>query len=104
MPRAAASVLTGDCNFRPDSPDRARLLEPFDESRTPAYRDAWQLAHGERRHDATVGIYDKVQWPEPPFTFDFVFVSDDLAPRVRDLRVDATTDASDHQPVLLTLG
>lgn len=104
VPRAAASVLTGDCNFRPDSPDRARLLEPFEDARTARYRDAWQVVHGERPHDPTVGLFDKDQWPEPPFTFDFVFVSEDLAPRVRDLRVDPSSDASDHQPVLLTLG
>jgi endonuclease/exonuclease/phosphatase family metal-dependent hydrolase len=30
-----------------------------------------------------------------------VFVSDDLAPRVRGTHVDLTSDASDHQPMLL---
>ena len=32
-----------------------------------------------------------------------MFVSEDLAPRVRDLRVDADADGSDHQPLLLQL-
>jgi endonuclease/exonuclease/phosphatase family metal-dependent hydrolase len=102
LPRAAAAVLTGDCNFRPESDDRARVLAAFDDG-TPAYRDAWVQAHGSQRHDPTVGLYDKAQWPEFPFTFDFVFVSEDLAPRVQRLEVDPTSDASDHQPVLLEL-
>ena len=43
------------------------------------------------------------QWPGPPFTWDFVFVSADLAPRVRDVQADAQSDASDHQPMLLEI-
>ena len=69
----------------------------------PAYRDAWELAHPGRAHPPTVGVYDKEQWPDAPFTFDFVCVSADLADRVRDVRVDEVTDASDHQPMLLEL-
>jgi len=33
----------------------------------------------------------------------FVYVSADIAGRVRVVRVDAATDASDHQPMLLEL-
>jgi endonuclease/exonuclease/phosphatase family metal-dependent hydrolase len=33
-----------------------------------------------------------------------VFVSHDLASRVRSLSVDASSDASDHQAVVITLG
>jgi endonuclease/exonuclease/phosphatase family metal-dependent hydrolase len=103
VPRGGAAILCGDCNFYPDSDEHTRILAPIDDA-TPAYRDAWRIAHAGWPHDPTVGLYDKEQWPEQPFTFDFVFVSADLAPRVRDIRVDATTDASDHQPVLLELG
>ena len=102
VPRAAPAILTGDCNFRPDSADHARLLAPIDAA-TPSYRDAWALAHPGQPHAPTVGIYDKAQWPQPAFTFDFVCVSADLAPRVRDLRVDHSSAASDHQPLLLEL-
>jgi endonuclease/exonuclease/phosphatase family metal-dependent hydrolase len=31
-------------------------------------------------------------------------VSEDLAPRVRAVRTEARTDASDHQPLMLVLG
>jgi endonuclease/exonuclease/phosphatase family metal-dependent hydrolase len=102
VPRAAAAVLAGDCNFKPESADRARLLAPIDAA-TPAYRDAWEVAHPGRPHEPTVGVHDKEQWPGPPFTFDFICVSADLMSHVRDVQVDGTTDASDHQPVLLEL-
>jgi len=102
VPHAAAAVLLGDCNFKPGDPDRAQMLSPID-SATPAYLDAWEIAHPGRPHEATVGVYDKKQWPGPPFAFDLVFVSADIAHRVRDVRVDGSTDASDHQPVLVEL-
>jgi endonuclease/exonuclease/phosphatase family metal-dependent hydrolase len=70
---------------------------------TPAYCDAWELAQPGRQHDPTVGVHDKAQWPGPPFTFDFACVSADIASRVRRVRVDYSTDASDHQPMLLEL-
>ena len=97
-----AAVLCGDCNFKPEDPDRAQVLAAIDPA-TPALLDAWEIAHPGRPHEPTVGVYDKEQWPDPPFTFDFAFVSADIASRVRDVRVDATTDASDHQPVLVEL-
>lgn len=102
VPRAAASIVCGDFNFRPDAAEHQRLCAPFDDG-TPAYHDAWTLAHGDTPHAHTIGLYDKVQWPGESFACDFFFVSADLAARVRDVRVDAITDASDHQPVLLEL-
>ncbi len=101
-PRAAAAVLVGDFNFNPGDPDHAQLFAPMDPS-TPTYCDAWQIAHPGRGHAPTVGLHDKEQWPGPPFTFDFVCVSADIANRVRDVRVDEATAASDHQPILLEL-
>jgi endonuclease/exonuclease/phosphatase family metal-dependent hydrolase len=102
VPRSAASILTGDFNCLPGSADRARLLATMDDA-TPPYRDAWEITHPGEPHAPTVGICDKAQWPGPPFTYDFVFVTEDLAPRVQEMRVDSTSDASDHQPVLLVL-
>ncbi len=69
----------------------------------PAYRDAWALAHPGAAHAPTVGVHDKAQWPGAPFCFDFIFVTEDLAQRVESVSVNALTDASDHQPVLLQL-
>ena len=39
----------------------------------------------------------------PELHCDFIFVSDDLAPRMKSIRVDQETQASDHQPVILEL-
>ncbi|WP_418318743.1 endonuclease/exonuclease/phosphatase family protein [Piscinibacter sakaiensis] len=102
LPRAAASVLVGDCNFRPDDPEHGWMCAPID-LQTPPYRDAWQLCHPGEPHPPTVGIHDKQQWPGPPFCCDFAFVSQELTRQVRDVRVDAGTAASDHQPLVIEL-
>lgn len=101
-PRGGASILVGDFNCRPEAAERAQVMAPIADA--PPYRDAWEIAHPGRPHLPTVGVHDKVQWPGPAFTFDYVFVSEDLSPYVRQIRVDAASDASDHQPVLLELG
>jgi endonuclease/exonuclease/phosphatase family metal-dependent hydrolase len=102
MPRPAASILTADFNFRADDALHDRIVAPYSDG-TPAYRDAWRVRHGERPHDHTIGVHDRVQWPEA-FACDFIFVTEDLAARVQDVEVNLATDASDHQPVLLRLG
>jgi endonuclease/exonuclease/phosphatase family metal-dependent hydrolase len=101
-PRGAPAILAGDFNFKPGTAEHQLLQAPIDDA-TPRYRDAWQLLHPGSTHPPTVGVHDQAQWPGPPFTWDFVFVSEDLVPRVVALRVDMTSDASDHQPVLLEL-
>jgi endonuclease/exonuclease/phosphatase family metal-dependent hydrolase len=102
VPRGGPSLLAGDLNCTPESPEHRRLLEPID-AHTPRWLDAWMLTHRGEPHAPTVGLYDKAQWPGPPFTWDFVLVSEDLAPRVRTLQVDGVSDASDHQPVTIEL-
>ena len=101
MPRPAAGIVTGDYNCEPGSPGHARMLAAFDDG-TPAFVDAWATAHPGQAHVPTVGLFDTVQWPRQ-FACDFVFVSDDLAPRIAACEVDQASDASDHQAVLLTL-
>ncbi|PWF42092.1 endonuclease/exonuclease/phosphatase family protein [Massilia glaciei] len=104
VPRAAAAVLTGDCNFLPDSTDHARLLAPFDDASIPPYLDAWALAHPGQAHAPTVGLHDASPEPDRPFTIDYIYLSADLAPRVRRLEVHGDATGSAHQPVLLELG
>lgn len=101
IPRPPASILTADFNFRSDDPQYARIQAPI-ASGVPAYRDAWAIANPGRTHDHTIGVHDHDQWPTP-YACDFVFVSEDLASRVAEVRVEAGTDASDHQPVMLRL-
>ncbi|MFO1298798.1 MAG: endonuclease/exonuclease/phosphatase family protein [Burkholderiaceae bacterium] len=100
-PQTPSAILTGDFNFRPDDPLHARLQAPLGEGSTGLV-DAWQAKHPHAAHPFTNGVHDRVQWPAP-YTCDFVFVSDDLAPRLRAVRVDGDTQASDHQPVLVEL-
>jgi endonuclease/exonuclease/phosphatase family metal-dependent hydrolase len=73
----------------------------FDE-RAPAFDDAWAVLHPGIEHAPTIGVHDHEQWPEA-FACDFVFATRDLRERLRTIAVDATTSASDHQPVLLEL-
>jgi endonuclease/exonuclease/phosphatase family metal-dependent hydrolase len=40
---------------------------------------------------------------ESPYCCDYVFVTRDLAPRLRSIRVDTENRASDHQPVIVEL-
>ena len=100
--RGGPSILCGDFNFKPEASERARLVSRIDDA-TASYRDAWELMHPGEAHAPTVGVHDKEQWPGPPFTWDYVFVSEELAARVRRLEVDLESDASDHQPVLLEI-
>ncbi len=100
--RPAATVITGDFNFEPDDPLHLRLGETFADG-TPRLVDAWEVAHPGEPHPATFKIYEKEEPGEPEQHCDFIFVSADLVPRVKALRIDRNTQASDHQPVYLEL-
>ena len=103
QPHTVSAILAGDFNMRPDDPLHARMTARFDDPRVPAFVDAWQFLHRGEGQPATIGIHDCDQWPDP-FACDFIFATSDLGPRLRTVAVDATTDASDHQPVLVELG
>jgi endonuclease/exonuclease/phosphatase family metal-dependent hydrolase len=102
VPRAGPAILAGDFNMLPQSPEYLRLTAPFSDG-TPPYRDCWSLVQPGRRHAPTVGLHDDTPNAGLPFTFDYVFVSADLAPRVRRMRVDGSEEGSDHQAVLVEL-
>ena len=92
--RAAASILTGDFNMRPDDPQVGRLLQ--------LWTDAWRVAHPGTAHPPSFGLFDK-QFASEPYCCDFIFLTPELAPRVSAVRVDLETRASDHQPVIVEL-
>ncbi|MDQ6917332.1 MAG: endonuclease/exonuclease/phosphatase family protein [Pseudomonadota bacterium] len=102
LPRPASTVITGDFNLEPDDPLHARMGEPFDDG-TPLLHDAWQAAAPDEPHPSTFKIYAKEHPGEPELHCDFIFVSADLVRRIRHVRIDQETQASDHQPVLLEL-
>jgi len=101
-PRPAATIITGDFNMDPADPGHAQMLQPFADG-TPALTDAWQHAHPGIPHAPTMCIYRKIDPKAPGYCCDFIFVSEDMKSRVRDVSVDMQLQASDHQPVLLTL-
>ena len=102
-PQAAAAILTGDFNFRPEDPLRARIAAPFDDPDVPPLDDVWQQLRPGEPHAHTSGVHDRAQWPES-FACDFVFATRDLRERLRSIAVDAVTDASDHQPIVVDIG
>lgn len=99
LPYPRSLVLAGDFNCAPQAPEAQRLLEAFP-GEVPALADAWTVAHPGVPHPPTAGVHmDNL----PTSCLDRILVSADLVPRVAGLRVDAQTQASDHQPVLLEL-
>jgi endonuclease/exonuclease/phosphatase family metal-dependent hydrolase len=101
LPRPAPTVITGDFNLEPEDALHARMCEAFDDG-TPALANAW-FATQPGPYPATFKIYEKERPDEPELHCDFIFVSSDLVPRIRRLRVDQQTQASDHQPVLIEI-
>ncbi len=98
LPTATAAILTGDFNMKPDDPTKRRISAPIPGA--PALRDAWELLRAEP-HPPSFCLYDQTYGA--PHCCDFVFVSEDLAPRLRRVFYDVETQASDHQPVLIEL-
>ncbi len=98
---AASGILCGDFNFDVSAPQHAML----DASSRPGlnYRDAWTICHPGLSHAPTCGVHDRVQWRNGADCRDFIFVTEDIAGRVRRMEVDGETAASDHQPVLIEL-
>ena len=97
-----SAVLCGDFNLEPTNAEYA-LLQSEPAGDATHLTDAWRVLHGAAPHAPTFRLFDRRYGPEP-IACDFVFVSDDLAPRVRRVEVDGRSRASDHQPVLLELG
>ncbi|MCC2674100.1 MAG: endonuclease [Ramlibacter sp.] len=93
------AILCGDFNLEPSEPEYAELTQA---SPKGTLWDSWRLLHGDAPHEPTFRLFDRRYGPEP-VACDFVFVSDALKSRVRSLAIDAATQVSDHQPVMLEL-
>ncbi|MEA3193431.1 MAG: hypothetical protein QOD26_1764 [Betaproteobacteria bacterium] len=94
MPWSRSAILCGDFNLPPHDPLHARMTE--------ALVDAWQVLHPGVPHPHTFGVHER-EAGELPYCCDYVFVTKDLVPRLRSIRIDAENRASDHQPVILEL-
>lgn len=100
-PRPLSAILCGDMNIPPEAPERVRLLAPFSND-VPAFADTWEILHPDQPHPSTAGIH-KVDWLDRPSCYDFVFLTQDIAPRLKAHHVNQETTASDHQPVWIEL-
>ncbi len=100
--RPAPAIITGDFNLEPEDPLHARMVRPFDDGIAPL-ADAWECLNPGVAHPSTFCIHMKMQPGGPELHCDFFFVSENLRSRLRSIRVDQETQASDHQPVVLTL-
>jgi endonuclease/exonuclease/phosphatase family metal-dependent hydrolase len=101
FPRPEQALLCGDMNFPASAPERSQILAQFPGGE-PAFRDAWDVLHPGELHAPTVGIHP-VDFVKQPECFDFVFVTEGLAGRLKAYGTDAETTASDHQPVWVEL-
>jgi endonuclease/exonuclease/phosphatase family metal-dependent hydrolase len=100
LPTSRSAVLTGDFNMRPNDPVKQRISEPF-ESQATVLLDAWEIINAAAPHPTSFYLFDRTDGM--PHCCDFVFVSDDLAPRLKRVVYDQSVKSSDHQPVLIEL-
>ncbi len=101
LAQTTATIICGDLNCKPDSTPKRLATVPF--SREPALHDAWEIAHGATPQPPTFGVHDRTDWTEPAYVCDYMLISEPLKARVLRVEVNSTTQASDHQPMLLEL-
>ncbi|HET7549318.1 MAG TPA: endonuclease/exonuclease/phosphatase family protein [Usitatibacter sp.] len=100
-PQTPLAILVGDFNAPPDSAAYDQIQAPIAQG-LPRYRDAWRIAKGHQPHAPTFCVHQH-KYSKTPYCCDFAFVSEPLAERVRALRIDSETQASDHQPVFIEI-
>ena len=102
IPRPVDTVYCGDFNMLVDSAEYHLMLSQSSVESAP-FHDAWRLAYPDEPHPPTCGVFDPIHWPEGPHCRDFFFVAGGCAKRVLGVSVNGSTDASDHQPLVLML-
>jgi endonuclease/exonuclease/phosphatase family metal-dependent hydrolase len=100
--RPQSAIVCGDFNLPPEDPLHARFTEAF-ATGTPKFVDAWEALHPGRPHPHTFRVHERKEG-QSPYYCDYVFVSEDIAPRLRAIAIDGANQASDHQPVSVELG
>jgi endonuclease/exonuclease/phosphatase family metal-dependent hydrolase len=96
QPASRSAILTGDFNMLP-AETGSLLKDPF-ASDTPAFIDAWERLHPGVAHPPSMCVHDCSDGP--PRCLDYVMVTADIAPRIRSISYDQTSQASDHQAVI----
>jgi len=100
--RASRAVICGDFNGLPDSSELTLLLARAGDSSGQLF-DAWRELNAKLPHEPTCGLFDLEQWPQGGHCRDYFLVSNTLRECVSGFRTDTLTNASDHQPIVLTL-
>jgi endonuclease/exonuclease/phosphatase family metal-dependent hydrolase len=95
QPTPASTIVCGDFNLPPEDPLHAEML-------ALGFVDAWEALHPGAPHPPTFRVHERDEG-ESPYCCDFVFVTPELAPRLKSIRIDADNQASDHQPVIVEL-
>jgi len=90
--RGASAIVCGDFNLKPEDPHHRRMLDA-------GFVDAWQALNPGKPRQPTFHLYDG----EPQYCCDYVFVTADLVARLKSVRIDTATQASDHQPVIVEI-
>jgi endonuclease/exonuclease/phosphatase family metal-dependent hydrolase len=93
QPEPRSAILCGDFNLPPEDPLHACILEI-------GFVDAWEALHTGASRAATFRVHERERG-QSPYCCDFVFVTPDLVPRLRAIRIDGENRASDHQPVIV---
>lgn len=99
--RPRATVLCGDFNLEYASDLHARIVAPFGDE-TPALANAWDVLRPGEPYQATFCIHN-VMPGYKQLHCDFFFVDPQVRERLAGWQIDQETQASDHQPVILTL-
>jgi endonuclease/exonuclease/phosphatase family metal-dependent hydrolase len=100
QPSSASAILTADFNMKPEDPTKLRLSEPF-ATGAPRFLDAWTALNADAPHPPSFCLFDQTYGE--PHCCDFVFVTENLVPRLKRTFYDVGTKVSDHQPVLVEL-
>jgi endonuclease/exonuclease/phosphatase family metal-dependent hydrolase len=100
-PQTCDTILTGDFNMQPHDPLLALLQAPFESDAIPPLLDAWPLLHGAADHPPSMCLHDHSK--EPTRCLDYIFLSQTLETRLAGIDYDPISQASDHQPVRLSL-
>jgi endonuclease/exonuclease/phosphatase family metal-dependent hydrolase len=95
LPGSASAIVCGDFNLPAEDPLHAEIV-------ALGFVDAWEALNPGVAHPPTFRVHDR-QKGESPYCCDFVFVTPDLAPRLKSIGIDADNQASDHQPVIVEL-
>tara|TARA_B100000929_G_C15427087_1_gene393396 strand:+ start:86 stop:949 length:864 start_codon:yes stop_codon:yes gene_type:complete len=94
-------IICGDFNFESNSKEYNLLTS--NSQNQEALIDSWRYLNPNSEHAPTCGIFDKKQWSDGAHCRDFAFVSANLKNNIDNIFVNVETDASDHQPFILTL-